>query len=78
MGTSLPVQAILEPTHGTWEESAFFSYPGKNSELSVGVLRLHTGRDMPRERGCVGLTGEVGILSRNVLLKHFSMFRATV
>lgn len=45
---------------------------GRNSELSVGVLRLHTGQDMPRERGCVGFTGEVSIQSRNTLLKQFS------
>lgn len=53
MGTALPVQAVLEPTHGTWRGSAFLSHP----ELSVGVLRLHVGQDMPRKRGCVGFTG---------------------
>lgn len=49
----------------------------RNSELSVGVLRLRAGQDMPRERGCVGFTGEDGIWSRNALLRQFSMFRDT-
>lgn len=53
VGTALPVQAVLEPIHGTWRGSAFLSHP----ELSVGVLRLHVGQDIPRKRGCVGFTG---------------------
>lgn len=52
MGTALPVQAVPQPTHGACRGLPPSPTLEGNSELSVG---------MPRERGCVGFSGEVGI-----------------
>lgn len=68
VGTALPAQAAPEITHSMCGGLPSSPTLERNSGPSVGVLRPHTRQHVPRERGFVGHSKEMGIEPEQGLL----------